>query len=498
MPSKPPQRGATIASVASAVATHQPARVIGDDVVLSDVHIDSRVVTAGSLYVAIRGANVDGHGFVASAVNSGAAGIAVEEPPSVDIPYLLVKDTRAALGWIAADVHGYPSRRLGVVGITGTNGKTTVAHMLAAITEGTARSTAVIGTVSSNLADIDGIDSSQRTTPEANVLHRMLRRLVDSGRFTDVALEVSSHAMAMGRVNAVEFDLVAFTNLSQDHLDYHLTMEAYFGAKARLFDGNWAPHGVVWIDDSWGRRLVTEAAIPLTTVGTDPAADAVVEYGQDSMRGSDFVIHLDGERFEVKTPLAGRFNIANAAVALTCAQVQGIDLQQAVLHLERMLPIPGRYNTVPNARDLWVIIDYAHTPDAITSVIEESRELTEGNIIAVAGAGGDRDVEKRPLMGRAIARADLAIVTTDNPRSEDPRLIADQVLSGIRSRSNVIVEPDRRTAISRALANAAAGDVVLILGKGHESTQEFADRTVAFNDHEVVEEELERLAEMST
>jgi UDP-N-acetylmuramoyl-L-alanyl-D-glutamate--2,6-diaminopimelate ligase len=498
MLSSTPHRGASIASAAAAVAVHQRARAIGDDIGLDDVHIDSRDVTVGSLFVAIRGANVDGHDFVASAITSGAAGVAVEESPSVDIPHLLVADTREALGWIAADVHGYPSRRLGVIGITGTNGKTTVAHMLAAITDGSTRSTAVIGTVSSNLAGIAGLDASPRTTPEANILHRMLRRLADSGQVTDVALEVSSHAMSMGRVNAVDFDLVAFTNLSQDHLDYHRTMEAYFAAKARLFDGNWAPRGVIWIDDPWGRRLATEAAIPVTTVGTDTAADVVVEYGNDTISGSDFVIHFAGKRLEVKTPLSGRFNVSNAAIALACAQDQGIDLQEAVVHLERMSPIPGRYNTVPTVRDLWVVVDYAHTPDAIASVIDESRALADGKIIVVAGAGGNRDREKRPLMGKAMALGDLAIVTTDNPRSEDPHLIADQVLSGIPRQSNVFVEADRRLAIRHALAKASSGDVVLILGKGHESTQEFADRTLVFDDNEVAREELERLEEMRT
>lgn len=496
MPNRIAQPLATIATAAAAVAEQQTVDFAGGDAALLDVQIDSRTVTPGSLYVAIRGANADGHNFVAAAIEAGAAGVAVEEPPVDDIPHVLVEDTREALGWMAAAVHGYPARGLGVIGITGTNGKTTVAHMLAAIAKSPARSMAVIGTVSANLDGIDNDDLSPRTTPEASDLHRMLRRLADGGRITDVAIEVSSHAMAMGRVNAIDFDLVAFTNLSQDHLDFHLTMEAYYSAKARLFDERWAPRGVIWIDDPWGRRLATEASIPITTVGTDPTADVVVAYGRDTMAGSTFTLSTTDRALEVKTSLPGRFNVANAAIALTCGQIQGFDLGDAAKRLEAMNSIAGRYNTLAAEHDRWVVIDYAHTPDAISSVIEQSRALAAGKIIVVAGAGGDRDREKRPLMGKAMAAADLSIVTNDNPRSEDPREILAAVLSGVPEGSNVVVEADRRLAIRAALSAAVAGDVVLVLGKGHESTQEFADHIVPFDDNKVVREELEQATEV--
>jgi len=479
-----PTRHTTLADIAGSLTPHQAVELVGDNVAVDDAYIDSRSVTPGSLFIAIRGATADGHDFVDNAATSGAAALAVEEPPRVDLPYLLLEDTRAALGWIAAEIHGHPGRELGVVGITGTNGKTTVAHMLASMTAGSPRRTAVIGTVSANL---DDRDVSPRTTPEANDLHRILRHLADGGRITDVAVEVSSHAMVMGRANGMWFDVVAFTNLSQDHLDYHGTMEDYYQAKASLFRPEWAPRGVVWVDDSWGRRLAAESGIPVTTVGTAPGTDVTVAYGRETPHGSSFTLDIAGETHQAEVALAGRFNISNAAVALTCAHLQRVPLDEAVSGLATMKPIPGRYNTLDTARDLWVVVDYAHTPDAIVGVIAETRPLIRGRVIAVVGAGGNRDRRKRPLMGAAIATADIAIITTDNPRSEDPGEISSQVVAGVPAGNEIVVEPDRRAAIRHALSVANDGDAVLILGKGHETGQEFADGTVRFDDRRVAE-----------
>jgi UDP-N-acetylmuramoyl-L-alanyl-D-glutamate--2,6-diaminopimelate ligase len=488
------RRGSTLAKIAAAVAQRQAVRVMGGDTVVTDVHMDSRAVTPGSLYVAIRGERSDGHDFVSSAAAAGAVAVAVEEPPQEEIPHLLVEDTRTALGWIAAETHGYPARSLGVVGITGTNGKTTVAHMLAAMTEGTARSTAVVGTVSTNLGDLD---ASPRTTPEASEIQRIMRRLVDGGRVTDLAVEVSSHAMVMGRVNGVEFDVVAFTNLSHDHLDYHETMEEYYRAKAALFSPQWAPRGIVWTDDPWGRRLAAEASIPVVRVGAESGADVPVTYGSDTLEGSRFTLEIDGECHDIETALPGRFNVANAAIAVVCAHLQGIDVVSAIAGLKAMTPIPGRFDTLHSETGLWVIVDYAHTPDAIANVIEQSRSLVGGRVIVVVGAGGDRDREKRPMMGEAAATADLAIVTTDNPRSEDPMVIIGQVIAGVPAAGHLVVEPDRRLAIRRALGEADAGDAVLILGKGHETGQEINSRVEPFDDRAIAREELGRLGEMS-
>lgn len=473
--------------LAAAVAAHQPVEAVGADVLVTDVHLDSRRVGSGTLFAAIRGANVDGHDFIEQAVASGAAAVAVEVAPELHIPYLIMADTREALGWLAAEVHGHPADNLGLIGVTGTNGKTTVVHMLAAMTEGTDRSTAVIGTVSANVA---GIEGSPRTTPEASDLQRLLRRLLDGGVITDVAMEVSSHAMTMGRVNGLRFDVVAFTNLSQDHLDYHHTMESYFAAKAALFEPRWAPQAVIWVDDGWGERLAEQTQIPVTTVGTGPGCDVMVTLQQATPRGSKFLLEMDGSRVNVELGLAGDFNVANAAVAIACGVRHGIPLEQAADRLATMPPVPGRFNTVSAPDDRWVIIDYAHTPDAISRIIAETGSLIEGKVIVVGGAGGDRDREKRPLMGAALAGADVTIITNDNPRSEGPEAIAAQVMSGIPQGRNVVCELDRRVAIRRALAESAPGDAVLVLGKGHETGQEFSDHVVPFDDHTVVVEEL--------
>jgi UDP-N-acetylmuramoyl-L-alanyl-D-glutamate--2,6-diaminopimelate ligase len=482
--------GPTLSEVADALSAHVEVTGQGGDAVVSDVHFDSRAVTPGSLYVAVRGARADGHDYIAAASGQGASAVIVEEVPDLDIPYIRVGDSRDALGWAAAEVHRHPARELRLVGITGTNGKTTVAHMLAAMAPGSGRQMAVVGTVSKGLDDLGG---SARTTPEASDLQRILRGLVDRGRISDVAIEVSSHAIELGRINGTEFDIVAFTNLSQDHLDYHHTMEEYFAAKAKLFSRRWAPQAVIWSDGAWGNRLAGETVLPVVAVGAGPGADVHVTYGREAPERTDFTLDIAGRTVDVSISLAGRFNVANAAVALTCAQLQGWELDGSIERLAAMEPVPGRYNTIPNERGIWVVVDYAHTPDAIAGVITETRDLISGKVIALAGAGGDRDREKRPLMGRALTIADTPIVTTDNPRSEDPNSILEQVLSGIPADIDITVEPDRRMAIRFALEKAQPGDAVLILGKGHETGQEFADHTAAFDDSLVAREELARL-----
>jgi UDP-N-acetylmuramoyl-L-alanyl-D-glutamate--2,6-diaminopimelate ligase len=366
--------------------------------------------------------------------------------------------------------------------------------MLAALAGSSASEMAVIGTVSANP---DGIGVSPRTTPEASTLQRTLRRLVDQG-VRRVAIEVSSHAMELGRVNGTEFDVVAFTNLSQDHLDYHHTMEEYFRAKAKLFSEEWAPHAAIWVDDPYGQRLAAETAMQVTTVGTGDDADVRVVYGETSPSTSRFELITQDGTTSYSSPLAGQFNVANAAIALTCAAIVGIDRSAAVGRLANMVPIPGRYNTVDSPSGLWVVVDYAHTPDAIRNVIEETRNHVEGKIIVVVGAGGDRDRDKRPLMGEAATTADFAVITNDNPRSEDPAAIIEAVISGVPADASFLVEPDRRAAIRRALRFADVADAVLILGKGHEAEQEFADRTVPFDDAQVARDEMLQLDEVQS
>lgn len=487
-----PRRPRTLQEIAAAVSERQTVQLVGESVAVLDVEMDSRQVSPGSLYTAIKGARVDGHHFVEQAIAAGAVAVAVEEPPVFEVPYLLVENSREALGWMAAAVHHDPAAELGTIGITGTNGKTTVAHMLAAMAGRSEGEMAVIGTVGANLS---GIGTSPRTTPEASTLQRTLRHLVEQG-VARVAIEVSSHAMDMGRVNGTCFDVVAFTNLSQDHLDYHHTMEEYYRAKARLFTEDWAPRAVIWVDDPYGRRLASEAVMEVTTVGTTPVADVRVIHGSRSPSGSEFQLVTPEGATSHSVPLAGQFNVANAAIALTCATIIGIDPIAAGERLAKMIPIPGRYNTVTSPAGLWVVVDYAHTPDAIRNVITETQHQIDGKVVVVVGAGGDRDREKRPLMGEAATTADFAIITNDNPRSEDPAAIIDAVVAGIPADASFQVEPDRRTAIRRALRMASASDAVLILGKGHETEQEFADRVEAFDDARVAREEIHQLGEM--
>ncbi len=484
-----PRSSRSLAEVAAAVAERQRVQHVGENVSVLDVHMDSRRVGPGSLYAAIRGSRVDGHDYVGEAIAAGAVAVAVEQAPPIQVPYLLVENAREALGWMAAAVHDNPAAELVTIGITGTNGKTTVAHMLSAMAGGSDEEMAVIGTVS---AKPDGLGASPRTTPEASTLQRTLRRLADQG-VGGVAIEVSSHAMDMGRVNGIGFDVVAFTNLSQDHLDYHHTMEDYYRAKAKLFSEGWAPHAVVWVDDQYGRRLAAEAAMPVTTVGTNSEADVIVAYGSTSPAGSGFELTTPQGTSSYSCPLAGQFNVANAAIALTCAVQVGIDRRAAAERLARMIPIPGRYNTVTSLAGTWVVVDYAHTPDAIRNVIAETRHQVAGRVIVVVGAGGDRDREKRPLMGEAANTADLAVITNDNPRSEDPLAIIEAVLEGIPAGAAFHVEPDRRAAIRLALSMAGRHDAVLILGKGHETEQEFADRSEPFDDAQVARDEMQQL-----
>lgn len=479
--------GITLGELARALSGHQAVEVVGADVIVSEVHHDSRDVTPGSLFVAVRGEHADGHRYLDEALAGGAAAVVTEEWPGRDVPHLVVEDTRMALGWLAAEVQRHPDRALEMVGITGTNGKTTVAHMVATMVTGAGREGAVIGTVGSNLIGVSR--TSNRTTPEASDLHRMLRELVDHGIITDVAIEVSSHAMELGRVNGVRFDVVAFTNLSQDHLDFHATMDDYYQAKMALFRSEHAPAGVVWVDNPWGARLADETPITTTTVGEAGSADVVVGRPAGGGVGA-FTISVAGEVFEARSPLAGDFNIANAALALVCATKVGIPIEDAIARLEATPPIPGRFEPVPNESGLAVFVDYAHTPDAIAQIIAETRRMVTGRVIAVVGAGGDRDRGKRPLMGAAAATADLAIITSDNPRSEDPESIIDQVLSGISEPSAIVREPDRGTAILRAVEAAGADDAVLILGKGHEQGQQFFDRLVPFDDRDAARQAL--------
>jgi UDP-N-acetylmuramoyl-L-alanyl-D-glutamate--2,6-diaminopimelate ligase len=472
----------TIADLARLV---QPAEVVGGDpdAVLIDVTHDSRQVRPGCLFVAVRGERTDGHKFVESAVASGAVAVLVEERVSSDVPQIIVRDTRRLLGPVAAAVHGAPASDMVMIGVTGTNGKTTVTHMLDAMCRAEGQVTGIIGTIGAVSAG-EAI-KSVRTTPEAPDFHRLLARMRDD-HVQVVNTEVSSHALTLGRVDGVVFDVAVFTNLTQDHLDFHEDMEQYFSAKAELFRSDRARQSVVWISTPEGRRLAAESSSPVTTIGwADSGADAEVSIIDATIAGSKFLMRSEVESLVLSVPIAGVFNVENAAIAAQVARSIGVTPAAVTRGLGGLTPIPGRYEVI--ATSPAIVVDYAHTPDAIAGVIETSRPLASGRIIVVVGAGGDRDAAKRPLMGIAAGTADHVIVTTDNPRSEDPRAIMDAILEGAAGTgSTVEIVEDRAGAISRAFEVAQAEDIVLILGKGHETGIErngviepFDDRTVA-------------------
>jgi UDP-N-acetylmuramoyl-L-alanyl-D-glutamate--2,6-diaminopimelate ligase len=384
-----------------------------------------------------------------------------------------VADARAAMAPISAAFHGHPSRGLAVVGVTGTNGKTTTTHLLAAALEAGGRATEVIGTL-----------SGARTTPESPDLQRRLASARDAGKVA-AAMEVSSHALVLHRVDATWFSVAVFTNLSQDHLDFHGDMESYFQAKAALFDPARAAVGVVNADDQYGRRLLDAARLP-----TRPftMADAVgVDVGPTA---SSF--RFEGE--PVRLRLGGAFNVANALAAGTAARVLDVPAEAVAEGLSSVVAVPGRYESIDAGQPFAVIVDYAHTPDGLEQLLSSVRaSLGRGRLIVVFGCGGDRDREKRPRMGEVATRlADRAVLTSDNPRGEDPLAIIADIEAGVTHRDRLLVEPDRRSAIALALADAAPGDAVVIAGKGHETTQVSADLVVPFDDRVVAREALER------
>lgn len=478
----------TLAELAALVG----GRVVGDATTpVHDVSHDSRSAGPGVLFVAVRGFSVDGHRFVRAARAARAAAVCVEEDPGDGGPALVVADTRAALGPLAARVHGDPSHRLRLAGVTGTNGKTTVTHLLESIAGAAGLTTALVGTVGARIAGrpVDVL----RTTPEAADFQRLLARMVATG--VDVAaVEVSSHALALGRVAGSRFAVAAFTNLSQDHLDFHPDMETYYRAKASLFVPGLAERAVIWVDDPAGERLAAETVLPVTRVGRRRPAAVTAAGLTMGLTGSTFVLVGAGADVPVRLCLAGEFNVANALVAAGMAAVLGIPSDSIAAGIGAVTTVPGRFEIIETGRDYTVVVDYAHTPDGVAAVIAAARGLAGmGRVIAVVGAGGDRDRSKRPLMGAAAAAADLAFITSDNPRSEDPGAIIDQVVGGAAAGpSEVRIEADRRLAIRGALGAARPGDVVLILGKGHEQGQQLADRVVPFDDRLVAREEAGR------
>jgi UDP-N-acetylmuramoyl-L-alanyl-D-glutamate--2,6-diaminopimelate ligase len=463
------------------------------DVDVSGVAYRSNRVRPGDVFFCIPGFAHDGHDFAADAVARGAVAIVGQRRPEGigDAPVMLVPDTRLALARAAAEYSGHPSRQMAVVGITGTNGKTTTTYLVDSIARAAGRTTGLIGTVETRIGDQRV--GAVRTTPESADLQVLLAQMRGAGVGT-VAMEVSSHAIDLRRVESVRFAVAAFTNLTQDHLDYHHTIEEYYSVKRRLFTDLDVAERVINIDDVYGAAMAVELDAVLT-VGRDDEAD---------VRAIDEELLPDGTRFtlvtpvgteRVELPLAAEYNVSNALVAAGCALALGIDLRAIVEGLRSAPQVPGRLERIDRGQGFGVFVDYAHTPDSLAKAARAVAGVTPGRVIVVFGCGGDRDPEKRPLMGAAAGReADHVIITSDNPRSEDPVGIILQIEDGVRATGvsyEVIV--DRRAAIRAALEQAARGDAVLIAGKGHEDYQIFADRTIHFDDREVAREVLEEL-----
>jgi UDP-N-acetylmuramoyl-L-alanyl-D-glutamate--2,6-diaminopimelate ligase len=460
-----------------------------EGVAISSIEVDSRKVMSGALFVALRGEHADGHAFIAQAVAKGAVAVVAEPTRAFDVPdgivLILIEDTRRALSAIAAGFYGDPSRAMSVVGITGTNGKTTATMMTAAMLGAAGIPCGIIGTVGAQLGERSW--TLANTTPLAHELHGLLAEMRDAGARA-VAMEVSSHALALDRVEDVGFAVGAFTNLTRDHLDFHGTIDAYAAAKRRLFDK--AHKCVLNAADALGATWADElrATKPTLTYALSGHADLVPSAMQSGARGTSFAVGTTP--FVVHLP--GRFNVANALCALGCVRHLGVDDAIAARGLANLQRVPGRMERVPGPID--VVVDYAHTPDSLENALNALREITNGALAVVFGCGGDRDRGKRALMGKIAARlADRIYITNDNPRSEDPRAIADAIVAGIDSHEH-IVELDRRIAIERAIAESAPGDTVLIAGKGHETYQLLGDAILPFDDSEVARAALAAMA----
>lgn len=462
---------------------------------ISDLVHSSGDAGPGALFFCVRGFRSDGHDFAADAVARGAVALVCERPLNLGVPEFVVDDARAAMPKLARRFFNDPSRELDVVGVTGTNGKTTVAYLVRQMLEQCERSCGMIGTVAWIVAGNE--TAAVRTTPEAIDLVRALREMRDGGD-SACAIEVSSHALELGRADEVAFAVAVFTNLTQDHLDFHDSMEDYFAAKRRLFESH-PGTAIVNVDDEYGRRLAADfECVTYSAEGADADLRAVdVEF---DATGSRFSIETADDRIEVSTPLPGRYNVANALAAFAAVTAIGVDAKNAARALASAPGAPGRLEAVPNDRGIGVYVDYAHTPDSVENVLRAAQSLPHRKLTVVVGCGGDRDRAKRPLMGAAAAHgADVVYITSDNPRSEDPSAIIDEVLVGAapaaaESGAELHSEVDRRVAIEQALRGAAAGDIVVIAGKGHEQGQEFSDgRKLPFDDVTVARESLDAL-----
>jgi UDP-N-acetylmuramoyl-L-alanyl-D-glutamate--2,6-diaminopimelate ligase len=465
---------------------------------VSGLAYDSRTVKSGHVFVALKGLHADGTAFARQAIDRGAAAIVSEQPApeGVHVPWAIVGDARLALALLATTFYRDPSREMRVVGITGTNGKTTTAYLLAGIFEAAGIRCGVLGTVAYKIGD--ELREATRTTPEAPDVQALLREMVDRGCGA-CAMEVSSHALALRRVDGMTFAAAVFTNLTRDHLDFHAGMDDYFRAKRRLFDmlPRTAP-SIVNVDDPRGASLIDAGGRPLT-YGMQRPADVKSGPVSFSLDGLQFDVATPRDTLHVRSKLIGKPNVYNILAAVATATALEVSSDAIEKGLYALDAVPGRFQTVSGPNDdVTVVVDYAHTDDALRNLLETARPLAHGRLITVFGCGGDRDRTKRPLMGAVAGRlSDVIVITSDNPRSEDPARIIEEIQRGItpdtrRERQSLLTIVDRRQAIARAVEIARAGDVVLVAGKGHEKYQVIGDRTLAFDDVAVAREALGR------
>lgn len=462
---------------------------------IESIEMDSRKITQGSLFICMKGFSVDGHDFAKEAVDKGAVALIVEKPVNLDVPTVQVKDSQRAMAMLADAFYDSPTEKLHLIGVTGTNGKTTTTYVLDKIFEDAGKKTGRIGTINTK---INGVEyETANTTPESLALQKWFHEMV-LGR-TDVAvMEVSSHALHLGRVRGCDFDVAVFTNLSQDHLDYHETMEAYKQAKGILFSQLGNAYGrkrkkyaILNSDDEASSYYATITAAEVVTYGIENRADISAENIQMSATGTAFLLKTPFGDAAVTMKLVGMFNVYNVLAAAAASLVSGVSLDSIKYSLERMAPVPGRLELVDEGQDFSVIVDYAHTPDSLLNVLKTIKQFAKGKLYVVVGCGGDRDKKKRPLMAEiSVKYADEAIFTSDNPRSEDPHEIIRDMTHNLQGGYVAII--DRKAAIDYAIQKAKPGDVVLIAGKGHETEQIIGDKVFPFDDRIVAREAIKR------
>ncbi|ONK23326.1 UDP-N-acetylmuramoyl-L-alanyl-D-glutamate--2,6-diaminopimelate ligase [Bacillus sp. VT-16-64] len=464
---------------------------------INSITNDTRKIEPGALFICIKGHQTDGHQFANAAVAKGAVAVLAEKKVAVEAPVILVPDTKRAMAVLADEFYGHPTQRLNLIGITGTNGKTTTSMMIENIFRDAGKKTGLIGTLHIKIGD-EKLET-KNTTPDNIVLQQTFAHMVEEGVHT-VAMEVSSHALIQGRVNGCDFDVAVFTNLSQDHLDYHETMEEYKRAKGLLFsrlgniyDRNKPKFAVINADDPAAPYFVKETSAHVVTYGIDQPAEFSAGNIQMSVDGASFTLHSPEGKQEVKLRLMGKFSVYNALAAITTAYVANIPLQSAIHSLEQLEGIPGRFEAVNAGQDFTVIVDYAHTPDSLENVLKTIQQFAKKRIFTVVGCGGDRDRTKRPLMAKvACVYSTNPIFTSDNPRTEDPSAILADMEAGVQDQRYKVI-PDRKEAIQTAIREAKQGDVVLIAGKGHETYQIIGEKVIDFDDRLVAMKAIEEL-----